>query len=418
MAEQATAGPGGRPAGRSGGRPTGMRRRCSDAAGTDPPRTPRGRLRVGPRRRGRSIAGASSSSSPARPAPRPGSHGSGGAPRLGRFSWLGPRCLQGSADGRGRGVVRVLVRRSGHRRVRSEDRGRMIGRAVPGEPPVSRRAVPGERPLLQRRSRRRPDGVLASPATDPTPRREVVDVARPTGRAGRPAARPDPRRRRRVVRRGRPPTDPGDRRRRRGHARGRGRLAGSSLVLSEVQTGGASASDEFAEIANAGPSPVDLAGLELVYVTSTGTTVTRKATWAAPTVAGARPSPAHRQLGRHLRRRSPMRPTPAGFAATGGALVLRVVGGNAGRCGRLGRRDERVRRGDGGRGAGRRLEPRAAAGRAGRQRDRHERSTPPTSSSRRRVRRTLRSRRPGSRRRRPTPVARRRRRLADADADA
>src|SRR5262245_66694011 len=53
----------------------------------------------------------------------------------------------------------------------------------------------------------------------------------------------------------------------------------STLVVSEVQTGGASASDEFAEISNAGPVTVDLIGQELVYVTSTGSTVTRKASW-------------------------------------------------------------------------------------------------------------------------------------------
>src|SRR5215213_10832002 len=54
----------------------------------------------------------------------------------------------------------------------------------------------------------------------------------------------------------------------------------STLLVSEVQTGGASASDEFAEITNVGASAVDLNGLELVYVTSTGTTVTRKASWS------------------------------------------------------------------------------------------------------------------------------------------
>ena len=42
----------------------------------------------------------------------------------------------------------------------------------------------------------------------------------------------------------------------------------STLVVSEVQTGGASASDEFAEISNAGPVAVDLTGYELVYATS------------------------------------------------------------------------------------------------------------------------------------------------------
>jgi len=39
----------------------------------------------------------------------------------------------------------------------------------------------------------------------------------------------------------------------------------STLLVSEVQTGGASASDEFAEITNVGPTAIDLAGLELVY---------------------------------------------------------------------------------------------------------------------------------------------------------
>ncbi len=65
----------------------------------------------------------------------------------------------------------------------------------------------------------------------------------------------------------------------------------STLVVSEVQTGGASASDEFAEIHNAGGGDVDLAGLELVYVTSSGSTVTRKASWSTSTVLGP---------GRHL----------------------------------------------------------------------------------------------------------------------
>ncbi|MGP1674238.1 MAG: lamin tail domain-containing protein, partial [Candidatus Limnocylindrales bacterium] len=54
----------------------------------------------------------------------------------------------------------------------------------------------------------------------------------------------------------------------------------STLVVSEVQTGGASASDEFVEVANQGSAPVDLIGLEVVYATSSGSTVTRKATWA------------------------------------------------------------------------------------------------------------------------------------------
>ena len=58
----------------------------------------------------------------------------------------------------------------------------------------------------------------------------------------------------------------------------------SSLVISEVQTGGASASDEFVEVANQGPGPVDLMGLEVVYATASGSTVTRKASWPASLV--------------------------------------------------------------------------------------------------------------------------------------
>ena len=55
----------------------------------------------------------------------------------------------------------------------------------------------------------------------------------------------------------------------------------STLVVSEVQTGGASASDEFVEVANQGSAAIDLLGLEVVYATSSGSTVTRKGTWTA-----------------------------------------------------------------------------------------------------------------------------------------
>ena len=100
----------------------------------------------------------------------------------------------------------------------------------------------------------------------------------------------------------------------------------STLVVSEVQTGGASASDEFAEIANVGSSDVDLAGLELVYVTSTGGTVTRKASWPTTLTLGS---------GRHLLIANTVgvyasiadATYSGGFAATGGSIVLRAVGG-------------------------------------------------------------------------------------------
>jgi hypothetical protein len=101
----------------------------------------------------------------------------------------------------------------------------------------------------------------------------------------------------------------------------------STLVVSEVQTGGASASDEFAELYNGGPLAADLVGLELVYATSTGSTVTRKATWTTSTIL---------EPGRHLLIANAAgiyagqadATYSGGFAATGGAVVLRAVGGN------------------------------------------------------------------------------------------
>ena len=101
----------------------------------------------------------------------------------------------------------------------------------------------------------------------------------------------------------------------------------STLVVSEVQTGGSSASDEFVEIANQGAGPVDLIGLEVVYATSSGSTVTRKATWSASTIL----SPGRRILvvngvGSYVG--SGDATYTGGFAATGGAIALRVVGGS------------------------------------------------------------------------------------------
>jgi uncharacterized protein YdeI (BOF family) len=102
----------------------------------------------------------------------------------------------------------------------------------------------------------------------------------------------------------------------------------STLVVSEVQTGGASASDEFVELANQGPLAVDLQGLEVVYATSTGSTVTRKATWTGPAIL----DPGRRIL---IANAAGLYGVLAdatysgGFAATGGAVALRVLGGPA-----------------------------------------------------------------------------------------
>ena len=100
----------------------------------------------------------------------------------------------------------------------------------------------------------------------------------------------------------------------------------SGLVVGEVMTGGASASDEFVELYNAGAASVDLAGQEVVYVTSTGGTVTRKATWATTTLLDP---------GRHLLLANTSGVFAAmadatysgGLAATGGTILVRPVGG-------------------------------------------------------------------------------------------
>jgi hypothetical protein len=100
----------------------------------------------------------------------------------------------------------------------------------------------------------------------------------------------------------------------------------SDLLVAEVVTGGASASDEYVELTNASTVPFDLEGLELAYVTSTGSTVTRKASWDAPLVV---------EPGRHVLLANSLGIYAAvadatysgGFSATGGTVVLRPVGG-------------------------------------------------------------------------------------------
>lgn len=101
----------------------------------------------------------------------------------------------------------------------------------------------------------------------------------------------------------------------------------AGLLVAEVVTGGvASASDEYVELTNASGTDADLAGLELVYVTSSGATVTRKASWTLPTpVAPGR----HVLVANGLGAFAPTADAvySGGLAATGGALVLRPIGG-------------------------------------------------------------------------------------------
>ena len=99
----------------------------------------------------------------------------------------------------------------------------------------------------------------------------------------------------------------------------------STLLISEVETGGASASDEFIELTNAGLTPVDLGGLEVVYVTSSGSTVTRKATWSALLLDPGRHVLIANSAGVHVAIGDVT--YSGGLAATGGVVVLRPVGG-------------------------------------------------------------------------------------------
>ncbi len=100
----------------------------------------------------------------------------------------------------------------------------------------------------------------------------------------------------------------------------------AGLLIAEVVTGGASASDEYVELTNAAAVPLDLAGFELVYVTSSGGTVTRKAAWSGPLLlAPGQHLLVANVLGRFASDADAM--YSGGLAATGGTLVLRPIGG-------------------------------------------------------------------------------------------
>src|SRR5215213_5506176 len=100
----------------------------------------------------------------------------------------------------------------------------------------------------------------------------------------------------------------------------------STFVVGEVVTRAAAAADQYAEIYNSSAGPVDLAGLELVYVTASGLTVTRKQTWTSLVV------PAHAHVlvanasGVYAAQADGLF-SNGGFSTTGGTLVLRFVTG-------------------------------------------------------------------------------------------
>jgi hypothetical protein len=101
------------------------------------------------------------------------------------------------------------------------------------------------------------------------------------------------------------------------------------LVISEVMTGGASASDEFIELYN--PSAIEQAldGLELVYITASGATVTRKAAWDGA-ASSSLPPGAHLLLANEAGVYAAVADASYanGLAATGGSVALRAAGGS------------------------------------------------------------------------------------------
>jgi hypothetical protein len=98
------------------------------------------------------------------------------------------------------------------------------------------------------------------------------------------------------------------------------------LVVAEVMTGGASASDEYIEIANAGSAAADLGGLEIVYVAASGATITRKAAFTAPL---AIPPGGHLLVANAAGIYAPLADATysGGLAADGGAVALRRADG-------------------------------------------------------------------------------------------
>jgi len=98
------------------------------------------------------------------------------------------------------------------------------------------------------------------------------------------------------------------------------------LVVSEVMTGGASASDEFIELYNPTAAALPLESLEVVYVTATGATITRKASWAAG--SPGLPAGAHVLIANSGGIFAALADVAYanGLAATGGSVALRAIG--------------------------------------------------------------------------------------------
>ena len=109
-------------------------------------------------------------------------------------------------------------------------------------------------------------------------------------------------------------------------ARGVGLTVPNHLVVSEVVTGGASASDELIELHNPTTSRPAPRRAEVIYVTSTGATITRRAAWevGAPSV----PAGGHVLIanGSGIYASIADATYASGMAATGGSVAIRILG--------------------------------------------------------------------------------------------
>ena len=98
------------------------------------------------------------------------------------------------------------------------------------------------------------------------------------------------------------------------------------LLVSEVMTGGASASDELIELYNPSAAALPLEGLEVIYVTTTGGTITRKASWAAG--AASLPPGTHLLIANGAGAFAGIADVTYtnGLAAPGGSVAIRILG--------------------------------------------------------------------------------------------
>lgn len=101
------------------------------------------------------------------------------------------------------------------------------------------------------------------------------------------------------------------------------------LVVSEVVTGGASASDELIELYNPTAAALPLEGLEVVYVSATGATVSRRTAWAlgAPSV----PPAGHVLIANTGGMFAAIADATyaSGMASTGGSVAIRIQGASS-----------------------------------------------------------------------------------------